>query len=61
MSNQNIFNLTNFITNPPYRSKNKIKHILKSKYDETITDEQLYFIGPPKLNNINVKKNKKRI
>lgn len=56
--NQNIFNLTNFITNPPYRTKNKIKHILKNDFNTSISDADLLFTGPMKLNNINIKKAK---
>ena len=54
-----IFDLGNFITKPPFRSKNKIKHILKNEFDETISDADLFFTGPPKLNNININKAKK--
>ena len=55
-----MVNLSNFISNPPYRSKNKIKHILKNKFDEYIPDKDLLFIGPPPLNNIDIKQTKKK-
>ena len=54
-----IFELNQFITNPPYRSKNKIKHILKNDYDQTISDADLFFTGPQRLNNININEAKK--
>jgi len=59
LEKMSIFDLNNFITKPPFRSKNKIKHILKNEFNETISDTDLYFTGPPKLNNININKAKK--
>ena len=54
-----MFQLANFITKPPYRSKNKIKHILNSEFDQRISDKDLFFTGPLPLNNININKAKK--
>ena len=54
-----IFDLSTFITKPPYRSKNKIKHILKSEFNDSISDKDLFFTGPQPLNNININQAKK--
>ena len=43
----NIWDLSKFITNPPYRSKNKIKHILKNDFNTSISDADLLFNSPP--------------
>ena len=55
----NLYNLANFIQNPPFRTKSKIKHLLKEEFNTTISDKDLFFTGPPVLNNININKAKK--